>query len=70
MLVVLAMIWGSSFTFIKVALGAFSPLTIAAGRIAIAAMILCFLALLRKETFPRDKKVWGLLNWMGGTCRR
>lgn len=61
MLVVLALIWGSSFTFIKVALGAFGPLTIAAGRISLAAIILCTLAVIRKETLPREKSVWGLL---------
>ncbi len=57
-LVLLALIWGSSFTFIKVALGAFGPATIAAGRITLAAIILVSLALLRKETFPKEKSVW------------
>jgi len=61
MLVILAMMWGSSFTFIKIALGAISPLSIAAGRIALAAVLLVAIALIRGETWPRDKSTWGWL---------
>ncbi|WP_417840616.1 DMT family transporter [Terasakiella sp.] len=64
MLVVLAMMWGSSFTFIKIALGAFGPLTIAAGRITLAAIVLCSLALWRREQFPRERTVWIHLFWL------
>lgn len=61
MLVILAIMWGSSFTFIKIALGAISPLSIAAGRIALAAVLLIAIALIRGETWPRDKSTWGWL---------
>jgi drug/metabolite transporter (DMT)-like permease len=61
MLVCLAMIWGSSFTFIKIALSTLTPLTIAAGRIGLAAIILVLIALVRKETWPRDTATWGWL---------
>ena len=64
MLVALALIWGSSFTFIKVALGAFDPLSIAAGRITLAAVVLLSIAFLRKETFPKEKSVWIGLFWL------
>ena len=57
-LLVLAAMWGSSFTFIKIALGAIGPVTIAAGRILLAASLLCLIAFMRKETFPTDKSVW------------
>ncbi len=60
-LVLLAMIWGSSFTFIKVALDAITPLSIAAGRISLAAIVLVSIAYFRKETFPREKHIWGWL---------
>lgn len=63
-LLVLAMMWGSSFTFIKVALGAFGPVSIAAGRITLAAVILCFLAYIRREQLPTERKTWIGLFWM------
>jgi drug/metabolite transporter (DMT)-like permease len=63
-LVILALIWGSSFTVIKIALNDFDPLSIAAGRIALAAVILCSLAALRKESIPTDPKVWFYLFWL------
>lgn len=60
-LIVLALIWGSSFTVIKIALGAVAPLSIAAARISLAAVVLLSIALWRKEIFPRDPSVWGWL---------
>jgi drug/metabolite transporter (DMT)-like permease len=42
MLVVLALIWGASFMFIKVAVRAFDPATLIAGRIGLAAVTLAF----------------------------
>ena len=42
---VLGMIWGASFMAVSVAITGFGPITVAAGRIAIGAMIL--LTLLR-----------------------
>lgn len=65
MLLLLAMIWGSSFTFIKIALGSISPLSIAAGRIGLAAGVLIFIAVIKKETWPRERSVWGWLFALG-----
>jgi len=61
MLLILAIMWGSSFTVIKIALGGISPLSIAAGRIGLAAALLISIALLRKVTWPREKSTWGWL---------
>ncbi|NVK19870.1 MAG: DMT family transporter [Methylocystaceae bacterium] len=60
-LIVLAFMWGSSFTVIKIALGTIAPLSIAAARISLAALVLLLIALWRRETFPRDISVWAWL---------
>lgn len=65
MLVGLALMWGSSFTFIKIALGAFGPVTIAAGRITLAAVVLCTIALMRREQLPRERSIWMRLFFLG-----
>ncbi len=63
MLLVLAMMWGSSFTMIKISLQELGPLSIAAGRITVAAIVLLALARMRGHTFPRGQDVWlGLLG--------
>ena len=58
MLIILALMWGGSFTFIKIALAEISPLTIAAGRIALAAIVLSAIAIYRNELLPTEKSVW------------
>lgn len=60
-LLVLALCWGSSFFFIEIALGAFGPLSIAAGRIGIAAIFLTAIAALRGHRLPRRGRDIGLL---------
>ncbi|SCA55810.1 conserved membrane hypothetical protein [Candidatus Terasakiella magnetica] len=64
MLVILAMIWGSSFTMIKIALEEVGPVSIAAARIALAAVVLSFIAIIRKESIPRERSVWIGLFWL------
>jgi len=64
MLIILALMWGSSFTFIKVALGSFGPVTIAGGRITLAAIILCSIAWIRREQIPRVRSTWIGLFWL------
>lgn len=64
MLLTLAMMWGSSFTMIKIALGSFGPITIAAARITLAAIVLGMAAYIRKETLPREKGIWVGLLWL------
>jgi len=57
----LAGLWGSSYLFAKVALAGISPLTLAAARVTIAAVVLfCFLKIGKKE-LPRDAATWRLL---------
>ncbi|MFQ3230320.1 DMT family transporter [Reinekea sp.] len=54
-------IFGSSFFIIKVALEDFGPITVAAGRIALGALMMVAYALYKGERFPRDSKV---LMWL------
>jgi len=58
LLILLAAIWGGSFIFIKIALDTITPLTIAAGRILIAAVILIIAARLSGFKLPGYGKAW------------
>ncbi|MBV9637903.1 MAG: DMT family transporter [Methylobacteriaceae bacterium] len=68
LLALLALLWGGSFFFTKIALAAIPPLTLVLGRVALASLTLA-LALARAGVpFPRQRHVWiaffgmGLLN--------
>ena len=58
LLVLLALMWGSSFTFIKIGVHAYSPLVVASGRLAFAALVLWCLALIRKSEMPSGRRAW------------
>lgn len=68
MLIVLSVLWGGSFFFTEIALVDLPPFTLVLGRVAIAAMILWWVVLLRHIDIPRDPKIWlsflvmGVLN--------
>ncbi|MBW3097558.1 DMT family transporter [Pseudohoeflea coraliihabitans] len=61
LLVLLAAIWGASFLFIKVALGTVTPLTIAAGRIGLAAIVLASVARLAGHGLPPRGAHWPVI---------
>lgn len=54
-----AVIWGSSFIFIKIGVRELHPTWVAAGRIAIGALTLLALLLLAGNRLPRDRRLWG-----------
>jgi drug/metabolite transporter (DMT)-like permease len=58
---VLALLWGSSFVWIKLALRAFSPGQIAFGRIVLGAIVLVVLCYAGGKRLPRDRKIWAHL---------
>ena len=68
LLVVLSVLWGGSFFFGKIALLEVPPLTVALGRVAIAATILVVLARITGTALPASLSAWrpyllmGLLN--------
>ena len=54
LLAVQGAVWGSSFQAIKYALEGFGPISIAAGRILIAALVLLAYALMQGDRLPRS----------------
>ncbi len=61
----LALVWGSSFVFIKIAIQDLPPMTLALTRMAIAASILLLIALARGQAWPRGGAVWVQLLFLG-----
>lgn len=59
---VLALLWGSGFLWIKIALGGgLSPLQITVLRCALGAAVLLALAYAARQRLPRDRRTWGHL---------
>ena len=58
LLVLLALLWGSSFTWIKVAVETIPPSSLTAGRIALAALILLAVVRLRRIPLPSSPVIW------------
>ena len=58
LLLVLAIIWSSSFMFIKVAVQTITPITLSFGRVALAVIVLMIYSLARGDTLPRDRRIW------------
>ncbi len=65
MLLALAVLWGSSFFFYKVLIVALPPLSIAFGRVAIAALCLNVWLALRGKALPTDRRLWAQFTIMG-----
>ncbi|MBR0864610.1 DMT family transporter [Bradyrhizobium sp. YCK136] len=57
-LLLLALIWGSSFTLIKVAIPSIPPVTMVAARVTIAAILLLLIARAQGHALPRRGSVW------------
>jgi len=57
-LVALAMLWGSSFLWIKIALGGLSPVQISFARMVLGAAFLLTLCLARRLRLPRPGRMW------------
>jgi drug/metabolite transporter (DMT)-like permease len=64
-LLVLGSIWGSSYMFIKVAVAEVPPLTMVAGRLAVAAAMLWVLLRVSGRSMPRGRAMWGAYTVMG-----
>jgi drug/metabolite transporter (DMT)-like permease len=57
----LALIWGSSFLFIVIAVEVLDPLQVAFGRVAIGAATLLVILRVLRQSLPRGASVWGHL---------
>ena len=65
LLVTLSVLWGGSFFFAKLAVLELPPLTVALGRVAIAAAILVALARMTGVALPGRLRDWGPYALMG-----
>ncbi|HEY3606427.1 MAG TPA: DMT family transporter [Pseudonocardiaceae bacterium] len=54
----LALIWGSSFLWIKMALGGLSPIQITLIRLVLGTAVIVGLAILTRTKLPRDRAIW------------
>lgn len=61
----LALIWGSSFLFIKVAVHTMHPLYIALGRVSIGALTVLVVLAVTRTRLPRGLRTWGHLAVVG-----
>jgi drug/metabolite transporter (DMT)-like permease len=65
LLLVLGTIWGSSYLFIKVAVAEIPPLTLVAGRLLLAALVLWLVMAVSRQRMPRRRSLWGAYTVMG-----
>lgn len=57
----LALVWGSNFLWIKVALEAFSPIQLTVARMVLGALVLLAVVAIRRDKLPADLSTWGHL---------
>lgn len=57
----LALLWGSSYLFIKIAVNEIPPLTLIATRVSIAALFLFIVMKLARQSLPCDLTTWKML---------
>ncbi|MEU6988997.1 DMT family transporter [Streptomyces sp. NPDC046324] len=57
--ILLAVLWGSSFTFIKVSLHGLTPSQLVLSRLFMGALLLVVIAVVSKVALPRSGEVWG-----------
>ncbi|MDT8909642.1 DMT family transporter [Amycolatopsis sp. PS_44_ISF1] len=57
----LALMWGSSFFWIKLGLDALSPVQLVLARLVLGAVVLLALCRLHRHRMPSDKRAWGHL---------
>lgn len=62
---ILCVIWGSTWLFIKIGLADLPPFTFAGIRFVLASLILTLLVLVRRAPWPRTRREWGLIAVVG-----
>ena len=62
---VLCLIWGSTWIFIKLGLDDWPPFTFAGLRFLLASAILWLIVLVRGDSLPRARRDWLLIAWLG-----
>jgi len=61
----LALIWGSSFLFIKIGVRELHPMYVSLGRVATGALTVLVVLLITRGKLPRDLHTWGHLAFVG-----
>ncbi len=61
----LAVIWGASFFFVKIAIASMTPLTVVACRVGLAAFLLMSFVMITGRKLPRSISTWGALFVLG-----
>jgi drug/metabolite transporter (DMT)-like permease len=62
---ILSIIWGTTWIFIKLGLRDLPPITFAGVRFLVAAAILWLIVLWRRPAVPRKRSDWLLISWTG-----
>lgn len=65
MLLVLSVLWGASFLFIKLGLRELPPLTFVFGRVFFGSLALALYLATRRTPFPREGRIWRAFFGMG-----
>lgn len=60
-----ALVWGSSFLFMKVALDGLSPTQVASGRLWLGALAMVVVMVVLRRPWPRGWRTWGHLSVLG-----
>ncbi|MCC2335785.1 DMT family transporter [Cellulomonas wangsupingiae] len=60
-----ALVWGSSFLFMKVGLEGLSPAQVALSRLLLGALTLVVVMAVARRAWPRDRRTWGHLTVVG-----
>ncbi len=61
----LALIWGASFFFVKIAVATMTPLTVVACRVGMAAILLMAFVMITGRKLPGNIRTWGALFALG-----
>lgn len=62
LIVTLAVLWGSNFAWIKIALNAFTPAQLTFARMLLGALVLLAVIALTHDQLPRDRHTWAHLT--------
>jgi drug/metabolite transporter (DMT)-like permease len=65
LLLLLALLWSSSFLLIKIGVETVPPLTLSFSRMLLGALLLCSLVLVSGDGLPKTKKLWAVAGFVG-----
>jgi drug/metabolite transporter (DMT)-like permease len=65
LLLLLALVWGGSFFFVRIAVSELPPLTVVLGRVLIGALLLNLIVVASGHRLPSRGRLWGALVVMG-----